>query len=326
MRMKQRFVGVAAITALLLGSVMGDALVQTAQAAAPMAKTSAPAYYRMMLGDFEITALSDGTNPLPVLDLLTRTTPQATRQALAASFVQLPYEMQFNAFLINTGSKLVLIDTGAGALFGPNLGKLRGRLEASGYKPEQVDEVYITHMHPDHIGGLVDHGKAVFPNAILRMDQREADFWLSQAQMAKAPKEDQAFFKDAVDALKPYQDAGRFKPFDGATELVPGIRSVPLLGHTSGHTGYMVQSKGQQMLVWGDIIHVPAVQFANPKITIHFDANSDEAEAAREHLLADAAKNGYYIAGAHLYFPAIGHVRKAATGYQWIPESYSELH
>lgn len=324
--MKQRFVRTAIIAALLLGGVTGGGFVGSTYAAAPMVKTSAPAYYRMMLGDFEVTALSDGTTPLPVQDLLTRTTPEKTRQTLAASFVQLPYEMNFTAFLVNTGNKLVLIDTGAGAFFGPNLGKVVARLEASGYRPEQVDEVYITHMHPDHIGGLVDHGKAVFPNAVVRADQHEADFWLSQAQMAKAPKEEQAFFKDAMDALQPYIQAGHFKTFHGDTELAPGIRSVSLSGHTPGHTGYMIQSKNQKMLVWGDTIHVPAVQFAQPDITIHFDTNSDAAESARLHVLADAAKDGYYVAGAHLNFPAIGHVRKAGSGYAWVPVSYSELH
>ncbi|GLQ90999.1 MBL fold metallo-hydrolase [Dyella flagellata] len=326
MSTKQRFVRAAMITALLLGGMTGTAFVESAYAAAPMVKTSAPAYYRMMLGDFEVTALSDGTTVMPVQNLLTHTTAEKTRQMMAASFVQLPYEMNFNAFLVNTGTKLVLIDTGTGAMFGSNLGKLVARLQASGYKPEQVDEIYITHMHPDHIGGLVEHGERVFPNAIVRANQGDADFWLSQAQMDKAPKEAQAHFKDAMEALNPYIQAGRFKPFQGDIELTPGIRSVSLAGHTPGHTGYMIQSKGQKMLVWGDIVHVPAVQFAHPDITIHFDTDSAAAEAMREHVLADAAKQGYYIAGAHLIFPAIGHVRKAGSGYEWVPVSYTELH
>lgn len=326
MRMKLRFVRVAVTTALLLGAVAGTSLVEPAHAAAPMVKTSAPAYYRMMLGDFEVTALSDGTNPLPVQDLLTHTTPEKTRQTLAASFIPSPYEMNFSAFLVNTGSKLILIDTGAGSFYGPNLGKLVARLQASGYKPEQVDEVYITHMHLDHVGGLVDHGQRVFPNAIVRADQRDADFWLSKAQMDKAPKEAKEFFKIAMAALDPYVQAGRFKPFQGDTELVPGIRAVSLAGHTPGHTGYMIQSKGQKMLVWGDTLHVPAVQFAHPDITIHFDTDSQAAESARVQVLAQAAKEGYYIAGAHLNFPAIGHVRKAGSGYEWVPVQYSELH
>jgi glyoxylase-like metal-dependent hydrolase (beta-lactamase superfamily II) len=259
--------------------------------------------------------------------LLTQTTPEQVKKALAANYISMPYEMNFNAFLINTGDKLVLIDTGAGALFGPNLGKMVDALKASGYTPEQVDEIYITHMHPDHIGGLAANGKAVFPNAIVRADKREGDFWLSQANLDKAGKDDKGFFQGAQAALKPYVDSGRYKPFDGAAELSPGIKAMPLPGHTPGHAGYMIESEGQKLLAWGDVIHVGAVQFAQPTVTIHFDGDSKSAEAARLKLLADAAKQGYWIAGAHLSFPGVGHVR--ATGnnsYSWIPASYVAIH
>jgi glyoxylase-like metal-dependent hydrolase (beta-lactamase superfamily II) len=126
-----------------------------ASAAGPMVKTQAPGYYRVMLGDFEVTALSDGTVKLPVRDLLTRTTPARVDAALKRSFLANPVETSVNAYLINTGSKLVLVDTGAAGLFGPTLGSLQANLKAAGYQPEQVDEIYITHMHPDHVGGLV---------------------------------------------------------------------------------------------------------------------------------------------------------------------------
>ena len=123
-------------------------------AAAPMVKTQAPGYYRMMLGDFEVTALSDGTLPLPV-DKVLNNPAAKTEKALARAFQKAPLETSFNAYLINTGEKLVLIDTGAAGLFGPTLGNLLANLKAAGYTPEQVDEIYITHMHPDHVGGLM---------------------------------------------------------------------------------------------------------------------------------------------------------------------------
>src|SRR5579859_5104455 len=129
-------------------------------AAAPMAKTNAPGFYRIMLGDFEVTALNDGTTELPWDHILTAP-PEQTDQTLAKSYLKSPLETSFNGFLVNTGSKLVLIDTGAGTLFAPTLNKLAANLKASGYQPEQVDEIYITHMHADHIGGLVSDGKAV---------------------------------------------------------------------------------------------------------------------------------------------------------------------
>lgn len=312
--------------AVALGVTAGVAPLDTAHASAPMAKTNAPGYYRMMLGDFEVTALSDGTTPMPIEKLLTNTTPEKTRQALDAAFQPAPNDMNFNAFLVNTGDKLVLIDTGAGHLFGTNLGKLVARLEASGYRPEQVDEIYITHMHPDHIGGLSDNGKRVFPNAVVRADKRDADFWLSKANLDKATGDEKDHFQAAVASLTPYIQADRFKPFTGDTPLIPGIRAIALNGHTPGHSGYVVESKGQKMVVWGDVMHVQAVQLAQPSVTIHFDVDSHVAESVREKLLADAAKNGYLIAGEHMAFPGLGHIQKNGTGYRWLPVSYTELH
>lgn len=315
------------VMAVALGVGMTVTPLRPVHAAAQQVNTSAPAYYRFMLGKFEVTALSDGTTPLPVEQLLTNTTPDAVRKMLAASHIRMPYEMNFNAYLINTGDKLVLIDTGAGALFGPNLGKMIDALRASGYKPEQVDEIYITHMHPDHVGGLVKDGRAVFPNAIVRADEAEGGFWLSQANLAKADKDSKGFFQGAQAALKPYVASGKYKPFEGSVELVPGIRSQPLLGHTPGHTAYVVESEGQKMLVWGDVIHVGAVQFPHPEVTIHFDSDSNAAEKSRLQILKDASSRGYLIAGAHLSFPGVGYIQPDGHGaYAWIPVNYSALH
>ena len=133
-----------------------------ATATAPQVKTPAPGYYRMMLGNFEVTALSDGTVDLKIEDLLTNTTAAKIRSALARAHLKDPVETSVNTYLVNTGSKLVMIDAGAGVFFGPTLGKLIANLKASGYQPEQVDEIYITHMHSDHVGGLVDGDKIAF--------------------------------------------------------------------------------------------------------------------------------------------------------------------
>ena len=253
-------------------------------AAAPLVKTQAPGYYRMMLGDFEVTALSDGTVALPVSTLLTNTTPAKVNRALARAVLKDPVDTSVNAYLINTGSKLVLIDTGAGALFGPTVGNLVNSLKASGYQPEQVDEIYITHMHGDHVGGLVSGDKMVFPNAIVRADKADADYWLSQANMDAAPKDAKDFFKGAQVSLNPYIAAGKFKPIEGPTELVPGVRSMPSHGHTPGHTTYMVESNGQKLVLWGDLMHVAAVQFPEPAVTIKFDTDSKARAASARRL------------------------------------------
>jgi glyoxylase-like metal-dependent hydrolase (beta-lactamase superfamily II) len=294
-----------------------------AYAAAPIVKGQAPGYYRMMLGDFEVTALSDGTADLPVSKLLTRTTPAKVAKALARSYLKEPVETSVNGFLINTGTKLVLIDTGAATLFGPTLGNLAANLKAAGYQPEQVDEVYITHMHADHVGGLMAGDKLAFPNAVVRADKRDADFWLSQANMDKAPEDGKSFFQGAMASLNPYIAAGKFKPFDGNTELVPGIRAVATRGHTPGHTSYVVESKGEKLEVLGDLVHVAAVQFPDPSVTIKFDTDSKAAAVQRKKVFSDAAKKGYWVAAAHIAFPGIGHIRAAGRGYSWIPANYS---
>jgi glyoxylase-like metal-dependent hydrolase (beta-lactamase superfamily II) len=307
----------------VLAACTGALVSAPVQAAAPMVKASAPGYYRMMLGEFEVTALSDGTVELPVNKLLTGTTPAKVDAALAKSYLKSPLETSVNGYLINTGSKLVLVDAGAASLFGPTLGKLLANLKAAGYQPEQVDEIYITHMHPDHVGGLAAGDKPAFPNAVVRADQHDADFWLSQANLDKAPDASKDFFKGAMASLGPYVKAGKFKPFNGDTELVPGIKAIASRGHTAGHSIYVVESKGEKLVLWGDLMHVAAVQFDDPAVTIQFDTDSKAAALQRKKAYAEAAKQGYLVAGAHLSFPGIGRLRADGKGYRWVPVNYS---
>jgi glyoxylase-like metal-dependent hydrolase (beta-lactamase superfamily II) len=296
----------------------------TAQAAAPFAGTQAPGYYRMKLGDFEVTALTDGTLMVPASQLLTNVSPPELQQALTRSFLKDPTPTSVNGFLINTGAKLVLIDTGTGELTDPILGKLVANLRASGYQPEQVDEVYITHMHGDHIGGLAVDGRAIFPNAIVRADKREAEYWLSQANLNAAGKDAKGGFEGAQKDFAPYIAAGRFKTFEGATDLVAGVRSLACYGHTPGHSTYMVESKGEKLLLWGDLMHVGAVQFPDPAVTIRYDSDSKEAAAQRQKVFADAATQGYWVGAAHVAFPGLGHLTKAGDGYAWVPVNYPQ--
>ena len=306
-------------------ALAGGVLSTGAQAAVPMAKGQAPGFYQMMLGDFEVTALSDGTADLPVGKLLTHTTPAKVAAALKRVYLKDPVQTSVNGFLINTGAKLVLIDTGAANLFGPTLGNLPANLKAAGYTPEQVDEIYITHMHPDHVGGLMAGDKRVFPNAVVRADKRDADFWLSQANLDKAPEAGKGFFQGAMASLNPYVAAGKFKPFDGNTELVPGVRALASHGHTPGHTTYLVESKGERLALIGDLIHVAAVQFPDPTVTIQFDSDSKAALAQRQKAFAAAAKGGYWVGAAHIAFPGIGHIQAAGKGYNWVPANYSVI-
>ena len=296
-----------------------------ALAAAPQVKASPPGAYRMMLGEFEVTALSDGTVELPFMEILQRIEKPRVERLLARAFLKDPVETSVNAFLINTGTKLVLVDAGAGSLFGPTLGRLAMALKAAGYEPEQVDEIYITHMHGDHVGGLAFDGKAAFPNAVVRAEKAEADYWLSEARMEAAPKDKQDGFRAAMASLRPYIAAGRFKPFDRDTELVPGIRAVEAPGHTPGHTMYEIESKGEKLLLWGDLMHLSAVQFVDPSATVTFDSDQDRAARERRNVYQAAAKGGYWIAGAHLPFPGIGHIRAEGKRYEYVPAHYTAL-
>ena len=307
---------------LAMLALLAATLAPAAHAAGPAPKT-VPGYYRMMLGDFEVTALSDGTVALPVDKILTNVKPGQVDRALAKQFLKAPVETSVNAYLINTGTKLVLIDVGAAGLFGPTLGKLAANLKAAGYSAEQVDEVYITHLHPDHVGGLMVDGKMAFPNALIRADKHDSDYWLSDANMKKAPKDVQGFFQGAMASLNPYVKADKFKPFDGNTDLLPGIKAVATRGHTPGHAIYAIESRGQKLVLWGDLMHVAAVQFPNPSVTIAFDVDSKAAAAQRKKAYADAAKGGYIVGSAHLSFPGLGRLRADGAGYVFVPVNYS---
>lgn len=313
-----------ALAGLLFTSVACTTVIETAAPidAAPVAKGQ-PGYYRLWLGDFEIVALSDGTLMFQS-EWLTNTTPAKVEKALAKQFLKAPFASSVNTFLVNTGSKLVLIDTGSGALFGPAGGKLVAHMAAAGYRPEQVDEIYITHLHADHVGGLMSEGKLTFPNAVVRADASEAGYWLSEENLAKAPEQMKSFFKGAQDSLGPYVTAGKFKPFEGDTDLVPGVKAVAAHGHTPGHTFYVAESKGQRIVFWGDLVHVAAVQLPTPSVTVAFDVDSKAAAAERKKAFAMLAKDGDLIGAAHIPFPGIGHLRADGKGYDWVPVNYSE--
>jgi glyoxylase-like metal-dependent hydrolase (beta-lactamase superfamily II) len=292
-------------------------------AATPMVKRQAPAFYRLMLGDFEVTVLSDGSNMLPATRLLHGDAAEI-EAALKRGYLPDVVETSHNSFLVNTGNRLLLVDAGAGSLLGPGAGQLVSNLKAAGYRPEQIDEIYLTHLHADHVGGLMMGQQLTFPNAIVRVDRRDTDYWLSEANMLAAPADAKRFFQAAIASLTPYMRAGKLVPFDGDTALAAGVRAQAAYGHTPGHAMYMVESKGQKLLLWGDIVHVAAVQLDSPAVTIGYDV--DPASAEREHWrqFADAADNGYLIGGAHISFPGVGRVRRdGESTYSYVPLNYA---
>lgn len=290
-------------------------------------KTQVPGYYRMMVGDFEITALYDGYIDVE-RKILKGVSAEDVQSLLARMFLAEPPRVQtaVNAFLVHTGSRLVLIDAGSAKCFGPTLGGIADNIRAAGYDPAQIDTVVLTHLHPDHACGLVTaEGKAAFPNARLRVAEAEAHYWLDEDAAAKAPEAKRGFFKMARDAVAPYDAAGRLEVFSEGEVLLPGITAVALHGHTPGHTGFLISSRDKSLLAWGDVIHSHAVQFARPEVAVEFDVDNDKAVEARRRVLADAARDKLWVAGAHLPFPGIGHVRAEGQGYAWVPVEFSPI-
>jgi glyoxylase-like metal-dependent hydrolase (beta-lactamase superfamily II) len=279
-------------------------------------------YHHVKVGDFEVIALSDGTLPTPADKLLQNVKPGEVAARLAQTYQTTNVDASINAYLIKAGDRLVMVDAGTGELFGPNLNKLGASLGAAGYKPEQITDILVTHIHTDHTGGLMDGQRMVFPNATLHIARKEVDYWLSPEQRAHAPEAAKKYFDEALAKVQPYVDAGKVQTFSGETQLFPGIRAIPAPGHTPGHSFFALESKGQKLVFWGDLLHVADVQLQRPDVTIAFDVDPKTAAATRMRAIADAVAGRYWVAGDHLSFPGIGHVQTDGKGYRWIPMPY----
>lgn len=280
-------------------------------------------YYRMIVGDVPVTALSDGTVGLDVLNgILLNTKSGQVEKLLADDYQKSPVSSSVNAFLIRIEGKYILVDAGSGELVGPTANKLPDSLRAAGVEPEQVSDIFATHIHPDHTGGLMDGTRRVFPKATIHVDKRELDYWLDKSLAEKATEPIKTFFSQAELKIGPYISSGQLKTFDGATQFFPNFRSQPAYGHTPGHTFYILESGGEKVLFAGDLMHVSAVQFEDPSIAIKFDSDPVKAVEQRKKAFADAAKNRYLVAFPHVSFPGVGHIREDGDHYRWIPVPY----
>lgn len=327
--MKQSIPRRALVRALIMALVVsagGVAIAADVVPAPTVATVGAHAQigvYRMRVGDVEITALSDGTVPIDTHAMLTGMTPAQLDAALKRSFQVNPVETSINAYLVDTGSRLILIDTGAGDFFGPgNGGKLVASLAAAGVQPGQVDDILLTHVHTDHSGGLVHAGRVVFPKAVVHVGKADVDFFMAPENQNGAGGYDKAYFQQGTLSLAPYKASGQLAPFSGRTEVLPGITAIPAPGHTPGHTMYRLVSKGDSITFVGDLVHVEAVQMANPGVTIGFDV--DHALAAKQRLARfdEFVAGRDRIAAAHLPFPGIGHLARQGSGYTFVAETY----
>jgi glyoxylase-like metal-dependent hydrolase (beta-lactamase superfamily II) len=282
----------------------------------PLPAVQTPGVYHHRLGDAVVTAVNDGMFE-GATALLTNVTPSQAEALLASTFRPLPPRLTVNTFLLTVGGKRILFDTGCAASFGPTVGAMLANLAAMGVAPETISTVVLTHGHPDHANGLIDAaGAAVFPDAELLVSAKEKAFWLDDAIMGGAPDDFKGFFLGARAAFAAY--ASRTRLIE-AGEVLPGVTAIPAYGHTPGHTAYMVTSGGESLLIWGDVVHLPGVQFARPDAGVTFDGDGPAAIATRARLMDMAATDKLLVAGMHLDFPVFGHVVRQGQGYAHVP-------
>ncbi len=316
--------GLAAVPALAAPALIFSRTAK-ANSHASMAGAQVPGFYRYRVGEIEVTALLDGYNAMPAGFVLGYD-EDAAREATAKSYRRFTPGMvniPVNGYVINTGTNLILLDAGAPSLISPTLGGLTGNLTAAGFDPADIDTVLFTHLHPDHIGALLNaEGGKAFPNATLICAETEWGFTHSDEVKMASPEE----FRGMIDLVRqfvaPYDDGKEL--FNGEKELFSGITSIPLPGHTPGHTGFAIHSGNESLLIWGDVIHFSTLQFANPDWGVVFDTDPAMAAQTRRTMLDRAAADGMAVAGMHIDFPGIGYVEKSGDAFQhinapWMP-------
>lgn len=284
-----------------------------------------PGYYRMKVGDIIVTSLTDGTVPLNLKEVLTNVSPDEIDRLSKRSYQTATEETSVNAYLIQTNGKLILVDAGTAELYGPTLGHVTQSLKKLGFTPDQIDVVLVTHIHSDHTGGLMSGDQMVFPNATIYISQPEFDFWMGAGNKEKSPERLAHWFDEALAKVGPYQKAGKVKIFSYGKAILPGITPIASPGHTPGHTFYALESKGEKIMFVGDVIHAGTIQFPHPEVTIAFDVDPKNAAVQRIKAFTEAAKLGYWIAGDHVSFPGIGHLRAEGKGFVWVPINFSTL-
>ncbi|MDE4274501.1 MBL fold metallo-hydrolase [Phaeobacter gallaeciensis] len=288
----------------------------TPAAAAPQGPT--PVLNQFTLGDARITALLDGHLAIKP-EFFTGYDAAKAEAALAGSLYRenaKGLEIPVNGYLVEQGGEYTLIDTGSAQLMGPDLGALPAALAAAGVTPEQIATVLLTHIHPDHCGGLLTpDGRAAFANAELAVAAAEWDYWHDEAVLAAVPEESRGFFQTARNSVAPYVD--RLKLLRGEAEAASGLSAVPLPGHTPGHTGFMLDAGSEALLFWGDVVHSAALQFAEPDWTIPFDVDQALAAQTRRQMFDRAAADDLLVVGMHLDFPGLGKVKRSGEDFRF---------
>ena len=316
----------ATLGALALAAAAPAMPATRAYAAAPAAGRQVPGIYRYKVGEFELTAINDGVGLRPIQEgFIKNASLDDVKDALTAAYLptdKLP--IPFNQLIVNTGRRVVLIDTGTGGQMAPTAGMLIENMEAAGIDPKAVDTVLISHFHGDHILGLrTKEGAAAFPNAEVQVPEQEWAFWTDEGEMSRAPDSQKQAFANVRKVFDPI--AKDVKKYAADQELVPGITSVAAYGHTPGHMVFRVSSGSEQMLVLSDTSNHPALFVRNPGWHASFDMDAAKAEETRRRIFDMAATDRIPVQGYHFPFPATGHISKHGDGYKFFPTAWNPI-
>jgi glyoxylase-like metal-dependent hydrolase (beta-lactamase superfamily II) len=279
-----------------------------------------PGVYHHRVGDIVVTALSDGFLDGSI-DVLRNISQDEARQILSDNF-RPARRTQVNAFLVYSAGRLALIETGSGNYLLPTAGKLLANLQAAGVAASEIEAVLLTHMHPDHSAGLtnMETGKRNFANAELVVHENEPRHWFDDAKMAQATERaKKLYFQCAREQTTPYKERTRLFT---AGEIFPGVTAIPRPGHTPGHTTFLISSGKDQLLIWGDIVHVPEVQTARPEVCMEFDTDAEAAAAQRRKVFDMVATDRLLVTGMHMHFPGFAHLVRRGTGFHLIPAAW----
>jgi glyoxylase-like metal-dependent hydrolase (beta-lactamase superfamily II) len=279
-----------------------------------------PGVYHRKIGDIVVTTISDGYLD-GNLEVMRNVDVEKARQILQAAF-RPARRTSVNTFLIHSKDRIAIVDTGSGNYLQPTAGHVQRNLAAAGIDPKSIDTVLLTHMHPDHSAGLTDmsNGQRLFPNAELVMHENELAHWFDDGAMTKVDERSkELYFQAGREQVTPYKDRTRlFRQ----GEVFPGVTAVPSLGHTPGHTAYLIASGNDQLMIWGDTVHVPEVQTAFPEAGMAFDTDLAAAAAARKRMFDRVSADGVLIAGMHLHFPAFSRLARRGDAYALYPEAW----